>query len=31
VELGDLDRPSCHRVSFEAGVAALAADAAAAP
>ena len=30
VELGDLDRPSCHRVSFEAGVASLAADAAAA-
>jgi len=30
VELGDLDRPSCHRGSFEAGVAALAADAAAA-
>jgi hypothetical protein len=31
VELGDLDRPSCHRASFEAGAAALAADAAAAP
>jgi hypothetical protein len=31
VELGDLGLPSCHRASFEAGVAAMAADAAVAP
>ncbi len=30
VELGDMDRPNCHRASFEAGVATLAAEAAAA-
>ena len=29
VELGDMDRPNCHRASFEAGVATLAAEAAA--
>ncbi len=29
LELGDMDRPSCHKASFEAGVAALAAEAAA--